>query len=386
MMLQRLWKKTDWPIALDFGTDSVKMLQLQETSGGIGVRACGRWRCPEPDAQDPEQRRRLAIAAVRNLLRSGGFRGRNVVSALAYRDVRVKNVRLPHSPEHEMAKAVEWEAQEHFTFAVAENQLHYINAGQVRAGNELRDEIIMLATPAEVVDDRLSLLGEMDLIPVRVDAEPVALLRMQMRLMRRIADDEAVSILVDLGGEGTRVVVARGSGIVFIKDIGTGGHDITMAVAKQLNLSAAEALDLRISSGQSQDDSAAESAPDPSDRNSIDWTIHDAIRSVVESLAKEISLCLRYCSVTFRGLRPQTVTLTGGGALDPLLVKLLQEHLNVPCEVGHPLRGMDISAPGFEGNRRGTLTDWALCAGMAVQNTNTNVTQEVQDDSHRLSA
>jgi len=385
-MLQRLWKKTDWPIALDFGTDSVKMLQLQETAGGVGVRACGRWRCPEPDAQDPEQRRCLAIEAVRNLLRSGGFRGRNVVSALPYRDVRVKNVRLPHIPEHEMAKAVEWEAREHFTFDVAGNQLHYINAGQVRAGNELRDEIIMLAAPAEVIDDRLSLLSEMDLIPVRIEAEPIALLRMHTHLMRRNADDETVSVLVDLGGEGTRVVVARGSGIVFIKDIGTGGRDITMAVAKQLNLDASEAMELRIRPGQSPDSSSDESAREPADRNSIDWTIHDAIRGVVESLAKEVSLCLRYCSVTFRGLRPQTVTLTGGGALDPLLVKLLQEHLNAQCEVGHPLRGMDISGTGFEGNRRRALADWALCGGMALQATNVHSTQEVQDDSHRLSA
>ena len=385
-MLQRLWKKTDWPIALDFGADSVKMLQLQETSGGVGVRACGRWRCPEPDAQDPEQRRRLAVAAARNLLRSGGFRGRNVVSALSYRDVRVKNVRLPHIPEHEMAQAVEWEAREHFPFDVAENQLHYINAGQVREGNELRDEIIILATPAEVVDDRLSLLSEIDLTPIRIEAEPVALLRMHTRLMRRSADDEAASVLIDLGGEGTRVVVARGSGIVFIKNIDTGGRDITTAVAKQLNLSAAEALELRMRPGPSQGNATDDSSPEASDRNSIDWTIHDAIRSAVESLAKEVSLCLRYCSVTFRGLRPQTVTLTGGGALDPLLVKLLQENLNLQCEVEFPLRGMDISGAGFEGNRRGTLADWALCAGMAAQATNTHSTQEVQDDSHRLSA
>jgi len=384
-MLQRLWKKTDWPIALDFGMDSVKMLQLHESAGGIGVRACGQWRCSEGDVQDPEQRRGLAVAAVRNLLRSGGFRGRNVVSALPYRDVHVKNVRLPHIPEHEMGQAVEWEAQEHFNFAVADSQLHYINAGQVRAGNEFRDEIIMLATPAEVIEERLSLLNEMNLVPVRIEAEPVAMLRMQTRLMRRTADDDAVSVLVDLGGEGTRVVVARGSGIIFIKDIGTGGRDITTAVAKQLNLSATEALELRIRTAQSAD-AAGDSSPEPSDRNSIDWTIHDAIRGVVESLAKEVSLCLRYCSVTFRGLRPQAVMLTGGGALDPLLVKLLGENLNTPCEVSLPLRGMDISAGGFEGNRRGTLADWALCVGMAMQNTTTHTTQEVQDDSHRLSA
>jgi type IV pilus assembly protein PilM len=385
-MLERLWKKTDWPIALDFGADSVKMLQLQETSGGIGVRACGRWQCSEPDAQDPEQRRRLVIAAVRNLLRSGGFRGRNAVSALPYRDIRIKNVRLPHIPEHEMAKAVQWEAREQFPFDVAENQLHYINAGQVRAGNELRDEIIMLAAPAEVVEERLSLLSEMDLTPIRIEAEPVALLRMHTRLMRRSADDEAVSVLVDLGGEGTRVVVARGSSIVFIKDIGTGGGDITTAVAKQLNLSAPEALELRMRPGQSEDSSGDESAPESTDRNSLDWTIHDAIRGVVESLAKEVSLCLRYCSVTFRGLRPQAVTLTGGGALDPLLVKLLGEHLNVACEVELPLRGMELSGAGFEGNRRGTLADWALCAGMGSQDATTHSTQEVQDDTHRLSA
>ena len=91
----------------------------------------------------------------------------------------------------------------------------------------------------------------------------------------------------------------------------------------------------------------------------------DAIRGDVEELAREIALCLRYCSVTFRGLRPKEVTLTGGQAYDSAMVRLLSEQLGVPCEVGQPLKGIDMSAVDLGGDRRGMFAEWGVCAGLA---------------------
>ena len=104
-------------------------------------------------------------------------------------------------------------------------------------------------------------------------------------------------------------------------------------------------------------------------RNTVEWTLHDAVRAEIEMLGKEIALCLRYCSVTFRGLRPEEITLTGGQAHDPAVVNLLSEHLNLPCRVGLPLKGIDLSSVDLGSDRRATLAEWALCAGLAARNT-----------------
>ncbi|HUU60291.1 MAG TPA: hypothetical protein VMZ50_12160, partial [Phycisphaerae bacterium] len=105
------------------------------------------------------------------------------------------------------------------------------------------------------------------------------------------------------------------------------------------------------------------------DRANVEWTVHDALRGEVEALAKEIALCLRYCSVTFRGLRPDRVTLTGGEAYDPAVRNLLQENLGIECVLGQPLKGIDVSDVDFENDRRATLAEWAVCAGLAARET-----------------
>ena len=119
----------------------------------------------------------------------------------------------------------------------------------------------------------------------------------------------------------------------------------------------------------------------------MQWSVFDAVRGQAESLAREINLCLRYCSVTFRGLRPQRVMLTGGEVYDASLVRLLGEQLGLECVVGHPLKGIDVSAVDLGGDRRGMLAEWATCTGLAIRDVDfTTGAREVEHAEHRLSA
>ncbi len=207
------------------------------------------------------------------------------------------------------------------------------------------------------------------------------------RYLRRRGDDEAGSVLVDIGAGGTRVIVARGKQIVFVKSIDIGGQTLTEAVARQLNLTNSEAHELRMRAPKPEQRAGDEPGDQQSELSSVDWTIHDAVRGEVENLAREISLCLRYCSVTFRGLHPQCVTLTGGEVYDTLLVRLLSEQVTLNCVIGHPLKGIDISAVDLNWDRRVMLTEWAMCTGLAMRDVDFDETErEVEHAEHRLSA
>ncbi len=376
-----------WPIGLDIGTDSIKMLQLRRVGASIVVSACGRWSFPESAGDDTTQRRKAAIKAVRNILRRGGFHGRRVVTALSCGELGLKNIRLPHMGAGEQEKAVRWEAKERFGFEVTPGQLRYMVAGQVRSGDETYDEIIMMVPRCETVEEHLGLLQEMRLRPEHIEAAPIALFRTFERYLRRRADDEAVSVLVDIGASGTRVIVARGKQIVFVKSINIGGQALTEAVARQLNLTNSEAHELRMRPPKLQQRTDDEAGDEQSELSSVDWTIHDAVRGEVENLAREISLCLRYCSVTFRGLHPQRVTLTGGEVYDTLLVRLLGEQVALKCEIGHPLKGIDTSAVDLNWDRRGMLAEWAMCTGLAMRDVDFKGTErEAGHAERRLSA
>ena len=391
-----------WPIALDIGADGVKMLQMRRAGGTLRVSACGRWRFPESAGQDPQKRHDLAAAAVRQMLGRNGFRGGRVVSALSCTEVQIKNVRLPHRPARELDEAVWWEANERFGFDLATDRVRYLNAGQVRQGTEMRDEIIMFAAPAEVIEAHLSLLNAMGLRPEHIDVTAIALFRGFERFLKRSSDETAVTVLVDIGRSATRVVVARGRNIIFVKSIGIGGQKLNEAVAAQLDITPDEACELRMrtmwdggtdvqpASGQpgppaTADEPAAEGSADGTEP--VDWTVRDALRSEAEALAREIALCLRYCSVTFRGLRPQRVTLMGGEAYDPAVRELLAEHLGIECVLGHPLRGIDVSGVDLVSDRRAALVEWSVCAGLAAGAIEIQEhAHEPKHGRHRLSA
>ncbi len=381
------------PIALDVGTDSVKMLQLKRTGGELAVFACGRWRVPQELRDDPKRRYESTVSAVVELLRKQKFHGRKVVTALSCEQIAIKNVRMTHLPSHELTEAIKWEACERFNFEIAPDRLKYLCAGEIRQGNDMQDEIIMLAVSEETIDRHLAMLDEMNLYPGHIEVQPIAIFRVFDRLLRRDSDRETVSVILDIGTEFTRVVVARGRRIVFIKSISMGGKHLTAAVGRQLNLSFEEAAEIRSMIMTEQDETNVSDKPNESDQGdstvskSVAWTVHDAVRGEVEALAREINLCLRYCSVTFRGLRTESITVTGGQAYDPSVIKFLSEQLGSECFPAHPLRGINVSGAMFEGNRRGMLPEWALCVGLAMKNLDIDKTiSEADDGQHRLSA
>jgi len=387
-MLNFLVRNKRLPIALDIGADSIKMLQVRRSPTSWSIVGGGMARLACQAQQDPAAWRKEVVATVKDLRGKGGFSGRKVVTALSCGELAIKSVRLPSMPDAELREAVKWEAKERFGFDVAPDQLSYLDAGEVRSGNETAREVIMLAAPREVVDAHIALLADIGLAPEHIDAAPVALFRSFDRFLRRRADEQIVSVVVDMGCSATRVVVARGRQIVFIKSIDIGGRKFTEAVAAQFNLGYADARQLRVKKAKELSGNLPSPVASPQGKSaadSLDWNIHDAVRANVEALSSEIALCLRYCSVTFRGLRPAQVILSGGEAYDPFITAILGEHLSVECTLGRPLQGIAVNNTDLGGDRA-AQAEWATCAGLAIRDLEMGDQTELDHGENRLSA
>jgi len=388
-MLDFLSLKKRWPIALDVGTDCIKMLQMQSVGPTISVRASGHWQLPASSPRSGDAWRQLVVRAVKEMLQKGKFIGRRVISSLSSGDLMIKNVRLPIMSPSETSEAIRWEAKERFGRDFAPDQLHCIDAGQIRQGAENCQEMILMAAPTEVIDSHVAMLTEMGLSPEHLDPEPQAMFRPFERRLRRQADENEITVVVDLGYSSTKVIIGRGRGLILIKKIDIGGKDLVEAVARQLNLPVPEAAELRLQiiGELANTDRGVDGESQPGNPNSMSWTIVDAVRGKVEELGREIALCLRYCSVTFRGLRPKRVMMTGGQAYDPAVMKLLGEQLSIECQVAQPLRGIDTSAADLGGDRRGMLAEWNLCAGLAFRSAQyERTTRKINNEQDRLSA
>ena len=352
------------PIGLDIGSTGVRLLQLADEGDAPSVVAAAHGKLPTPGDNHVERAAHLE-RAIANALRQAPFSGRRVVTSLGPGEFEIKNVRLPCMPQEDLTQAAEFEAADRFDYPAGTAQLRCLPAGQVRHGNELREEVIVFGAPDDIVDERLRLLTALKLDPVAIDITPCGVARGFARFLRRAEDASAVNVFLDLGWRSATVIITRGIQLVFVKIIDVGGRHFNQGVSKTLKVPEEEAAHLRVRIMQQSAGRRGVDAAPLGDE--LCHTVADAVRPAAERLCREVNLCLRYFSVTFRGQRPDCLTLVGGEAHEPVVMKILREGLDVPCTIGHPLRGVrGVEAIG--GHDRRTLQPaWAVATGLALR-------------------
>ncbi len=400
------------PIGLDIGHSSVKMIQLEVKGGYRNVIAAAKTDIDPGLNGDKEARRSFVVSAVKRMLADGGFRGRNVVSCLSNDSLRISNLRLGRTDTERIEQAVKKEMQPRFGLDPDKDVVDYIVAGDVRHGDEIRSELILLAADSETVKDHIDMLAEAGLRPVAVDTIPCALFRAFERSLQRQEDKKQTTVFVDVGSRFTTVVFGRAGQISFIKQVPIGGERFNQEVAAKLGVDISGAQTLRRTlraerlavagsrgltcdktDGDNQTQQEQDGAPElalpqvrtedsfgvdlensrPFDgiRQRLDTStrqaVVDAVSAVAEELAKEISLCFRYYTVTFRGKRVERAVFAGGGAYEDILLNVLRRQLTVEIEVAQPLKGFDLMNVDFGGDRRGLLYEWAVAVGLSLK-------------------
>lgn len=303
-------------------------------------------------------------AAIADGLKRASFRGRDCVTCLSTGEFLLKSIRLPPMPAEELASAIEFEAMDRFNLAAGAAQYRHIPAGEVRHGNELKQEIIVFAGLSEAIAARISLLQGLRLNPLVIDAAPCAMTQSFVRFLRRADDMHVVNVFLDVGYKATSVVITHGVNINFLKVVDVGGEQFNQAAAAALNVTPQEAARLRVrimrqEGGRRADDKSAVA-------DEICLAIGDALRPSIERLSREVQLCLRYFAVTFRGQQPAAITFVGGEAHEPQLAKIISESTDIPCTIGNPLRGLANAGAAGGPDRRTLAPAWAAAVGLAL--------------------
>ena len=366
----RLTRSQVQPIGLDIGFDSVKMLQVEIVGEHLSVLAAARQSMSPEARATPGRRIALACDLIKQMLRQGGFSGRRAVVTLPREMVFVKNLRLPLIPPHELQQAVKFEAKNIFPFDTNKAHVQIIPAGEVRQGLDVRQEVIVLAARFEDVDAFLEQIHRAGVMIESLDVEPCAVYRAFERFIRRREDEQEVHVIVDVGASRSQVVIGKGRDITFLKPVDIGSDHLQDAVSRKLGITIEEARALRrrLIEQRSADPVKPEAPEMVARRDPVQQACFDATRSTMEEMGREIALCLRYYSVTFRGQRPVKVKLVGGESCDPLLVGVLNGALGIPVESARPLFSLDTSRMRLS-ERRGTMGEWAMSLGLALKMT-----------------
>jgi len=348
-MIALLGRRKYGPIGVDLGSRSVKLIQFD--AQGEQIVECARWDLPRADTTDPEERTGQLIRALQQARQGRRFRGRDAVFCVGAPDLYVQNIRVSPAVGDELDRAVCSEAAARLNFPPDEAEIRYLEAAEVRQADQLRREVILMACHRKVLDRLMGIAEEAGLRLRAIDVETVAILRCYGKQFRREADRHEPMMLVNLGASRTAVVIAQGGNAIFMKYLDISGRQLDRAVAQHLQMSLADATALRRHHGDRRADRR-----DPT----ISASIADAVRPVMERLLSELSMCVRYYSVTFRGQPLRRIVLSGGEA-EGSITQLISQRLDLPCELGDPLRSFP---PHTSLGRR---TQWDVAAGLALR-------------------
>ena len=366
------------PIGLDIGQNSIKMIQLSMNGQQLSVIAAQKARINQ-DLTSEQERRNFIVSSIQRMLTEGRFQGSNVISSLPNDGLEITSLRLAEDQTAEIEQALRKEVVQRFGLDPDEDTMQYVIAGSVHQGDEIKNELILFAAANETIKSHIELLEEAGLRPVSIDTIPCALFRSFERSFRRQEDRERTVVFVDVGNQLTTVVFGRGGEISFVKQIPIGGKRFNQEIAAKLGVDISEAEMLRETlqvekSSSTSKIGLSERFTDGDEQKleaSTRQSIVDAVSAVAEELTREISLCLRYYTVTFRGKRVEQAFFTGGGAYEYILLDVLKRQLAVEVQVAQPFKGFDMSRERenlkFDSDRRGLLCEWAVAVGLSLK-------------------
>ncbi len=367
------------PIGVDFGSDCLRMAQVQHAKGDFKLIAAASADVPSHVRHDPAARLNFFVDSVRDLLSQGKFRGRETVLGLPAAMMFIQHLRMPKLEPDAMKKALPWELRGKLPIDPTNAQLRHVIAGDVYEGQEAKSEVIVMAAAKEMVHQYLAAAARAKLDVVGMNVEPKALVDCFSQIYRRKNDVAAISCFVDIGCVATRAIIACESDILFARVIPVGGDHFSRAVAAALKIKLEDAKILRVQIAQQQSAAADEAkdkpAPPPIEaepEESVDNSfallnagiemdrrrdlikdvkvktpegevadnaraVYDACQEPIRRIVEELELCRRYYDTTFPSNPVARLIFVGGEAKQKMLCQQIAQQMGLAAQVGDPM-------------------------------------------------
>lgn len=336
-------------VALDIGSSSVKMLELEPDRAGrqrlkhFGIEALP----PEAIVDGAVMNQSAVVSCVRNLLAKHKVKTREAVVAVSGNSVIIKRISLPLMTQEELDESIPWEAEQYIPFDVNDVNIDaYILQGQADEAGQM--EVLLVAARKELVNEFTGIIQDAGLKPAVIDVAAFALENMYTLNYDVSAAPVA---LVNVGASTVNINVLRRGVSAFTRDLGVGGRSFTEEIQRTMNVSYEEAEAFKLAGDRS--DTAAV----------VPEEVERVLSTVAGNIATEVHRSLDFYLSTAGGGELTRLYLAGGAAQTPGLREALEHTSGCAVEVVDPFRRVQVDERAF--NPR-FLKDVAPQAAIAV--------------------
>lgn len=397
------------PIAIDLGSQSIKLLQLSGTEQPNLISAVT-VAVPEALQSDAGKRLQFQLEAIGPALKQGGFRGKRVVCSLPSSHTFCKHLQVQPAEGVTIDQLVAGEVSTQLTCdpsALVSRSLLVDGAHTATGG---KSEVIALTVARSLVAKLMDTIKAQRCQLVGLQPECLAVLHGFGAGASGKASADAASVFLDIGAGSTKVYIGHGSTVVFAKTIQLGGRFLDQTIARQANCTLTEARAMRWGMKVLTRGARAQRAPSIATPEGTTNGFSAALEAVMklermqnetagqpaggvavataapapappadehhgldlseplDTLTDEVNLCLRYYEAMFPSRRVQRAIFIGGESKHLGLCQHIARTLRMPAHVADPLArvGRGGGEKTFGIDLREPQPAWAVALGLCL--------------------
>jgi len=327
-----LLSKTSPVIAVDIGTNSVKLLHLKPRKKGYELLNFGSMPLPPGVIEDgaivdPE----VVAQAIKDLMKLEKVGIKNAVTAVSGTSVIIKKIKVPPISDAELLDAIQFEAGQYIPFDVEDVYLDFMvidTPGSQKDADHM--DVLLVAVTKEKMNELVAILTRAGLNVAVVDVDVFAVENAYELNYGFPLND--VIVLMDIGAGVTNINILESGYSAFTRDVYFGGMKYYEAIMRQLDVPYETSEKLKLGN--------EDSGHSPAE-------IYDIVNSVTSELSMEISRALE----AFRGsaeIPISKIMLSGGCARMVGLDQALAENLRIPVEIFNPFQKIRFNPKVFD--------------------------------------
>ena len=337
---------------LDIGSSSVKMVELEGKGNRYSLVGLGFENIPDETIVDGQIMELNAVSdVIQKVCVNHNIKADRVVTGVSGHSVIIKNIALPAMSDEELEESIDWHAEEHVPYDLADVSLDY----QVTGRTHDSIQVLIAACKRDRIENIRQAIQLAGKEPMVIDVDTFAL--QNCYEVNYQPDESQVVTLLNIGASTMNVNIVKGTRSLFTRDITVGGSQFTDVLQRSLGLSfqQAEAVKRGVVNAV---DGVQEKAIEP------------LIGNVTEIVAMEIQKTFDFYRATTEDNRTvvQKILISGGGSKLRGLAADLSARLELPVDILNPFRNIEVDDRKFDrGYLNEIMPEMAVAVGLATR-------------------
>lgn len=366
------------PIAVDFGADSLKLLQVK-LGQHPQILAAASLTVPAHARKGINERMTFYLESLKSAYKQFGFKGKRLMLSLPAYQTLTQHLQVGTSDsEEQIFDQIKLHLRQRFNVDPTRMVIRFVKGPASSESSSGKQDVIAIAASRDAVLHYIEIGHRAKLDVVGMHAESLALMEGLAHL--QMDEQEAVCFL-DFGAATSKAIITRGKSLAMARQVHVGGDHLIRATAEHHQLDWTEARQLFCSeagTSASTHDSAsnghaavaatstataAPPAPAATSSNTC-----PAVDDLLETLSDEVRMTIRQYQQRWPDQPVQRVVFVGGGAKQTALCQNLARRLKIAAQLGDPLVNVKPSTqkphphiPDFSKPQPGWSVPWGLC-------------------------